>query len=89
MESVIHVSLSWSSAVSSVWVGGDLVLNQRTPLSASGRSYEYESLVNTSGVSWKDYQLSNILSDYNQRDCECRNVPSIDDPIYSLYVWTH
>lgn len=51
-----------------------MVLNQRAPLSASGQSYEYESLVNTSGQSWKDYQLSNILSGYNQRDCECRNI---------------
>lgn len=73
MESAIHVSLSWSSVVSSVWVGGDLILNQRKPLPASGRVSEYESLVNTSGQSWKDYQLSNILSNYNQRDCEHRN----------------
>lgn len=88
MESVIHVSLLWSSAVSSVWVGGDLVLNQRTPLSASGRSYEYEALVNTSGQSWKDYQLSNILSNYNQRDCECRNI-CMYLPLMILYMYGH
>lgn len=82
MQSLAHISLSWSSAVSNVWVGGDLVLNQRTSLPASGRSYKYESLVNTSSQSWQDYQLSNILTSYNQRD-----LTTVLFPVYPVWEY--
>ena len=47
------------------------MLNQRTLLRANGRSYSYGSVVNTSSQSWQDYQLINILREYNERDSEC------------------
>ena len=86
MESVAHISHSGSSVISNMWVGGDLVLNQQTPLPASGRGYMYESLINTSSRSWEDYQLSTILNSYNQRDCESNHSSSdcVDHETYSI-----
>ena len=80
MESVAHIYHSGSSVVSNMWVGGDLVLNQQTPLPASGRGYSYGSLVNTSSQSWEDYQLSTILNSYNQRDRECNHQIAMLNP---------
>ena len=89
MQSVAYVSHSSSLATpSGLWVGGDLSLNQRRPLRASGRSHSYDSLLNTSSQSWEDYQLSSILSNYHRRECEAASITCLNnyDSSHFLYI---
>ena len=44
-------------------------MTQRVPFPASGRVERFNtSLVNTSGISTEDFELRNILSNYNRRN---------------------
>ncbi len=69
IKSAVHVSSSWSLPSSRLWVSGDLLLYQRTPLPASGRITKYNtSFFNDSSFATNDYELTNILREIHDRN---------------------
>lgn len=71
LQSVSYVSSSWVAPGSRLWVGGELSLHQRVPFPASGRLERFNvSVLNADRITADEFEFSNILSRYNERDGE-------------------
>ena len=79
LQSVSYVSSSWVAPASRLWVGGELSLHQRVPFPASGRLERFNvSVLNADQITADEFEFSNILGRYNERDGEpCVIIPSI------------
>ena len=72
LHSLAHFSSSWAAPASRLWVGGDLGVWQRRPLPSTGRVEQYNaSLFNSSSSRAEEFDITTILSRYNERNCEC------------------
>ena len=81
MQSLVYTTQSWSAPTSKLWISGELRLDQRTPLPASGHFTTYNtSLLNSSSVFAKDFDISNILQAYS-----ARNVTSVLHNVYPVW----
>lgn len=69
LPSLVYLSESWAAPAYRVWIGGELGLVQRVPFPARERVSQYNtSLFNSGGQVAEDFQLRNILSQYNRRN---------------------
>lgn len=65
----MYLSESWAIPAFRLWVGGALGMIQDVPFPASGRVTTYNSsLFNETAWLAEDFELRNILSDYNERE---------------------
>lgn len=81
MQSLVHISPSYSSPSARLWVGGELALRQKTPLPAVGRYLYYNtSIFNTGSLFAADYGTAKILSSYQRR-----NITTVLENVY--LVW--
>eukprot|EP00731_Ephydatia_muelleri_P027108 Em0018g1208a len=81
MQSLVYTTQSWSAPTTKLWISGELRLDQRAPLPASGHVTTYNSsLVNSSSVFAKDFDISNILQAYSTR-----NVTSVLHNVYPVW----
>lgn len=80
-QSLVYLSQSWSAPTSRLWVGGALGMTQRVPFPAHGRVDSFNApLLNTGGLVVEDFELRNILRNYNKRNV----TTSLEQP---LVVW--
>ena len=71
MQSLIFISSSWSSPAACMWMAAKMKLYQNSPLPAVGRFSKYNfSTVNDSSLQAKEYQFTNILARYHERNCK-------------------
>jgi len=69
VHSLVYVSESWAIPSYRLWVGGAMGWSQNVPFPASGQVTTYNvSILNNTAVTTEDFELRNLLSEYNERD---------------------